>query len=86
MVLYRTPHDPLLPVISFNIKNLLPSEVGYLLNKEEIYTRVGLHCSPVAHKTIGTYSQGTVRVAPGYFTTDEDIERFLEVIRHIAKT
>jgi cysteine desulfurase family protein len=75
----------LLPVISFNIKNLLPSEVGYLLNKEEIYTRVGLHCSPVAHKTIGTYSHGTVRAAPGYFTTNEDIERFLEVIRHIAQ-
>jgi len=76
----------LLPVISFNIKNLLPSEVGYLLNKEEIYTRVGLHCSPMAHKTIGTYSQGTVRVAPGYFTTGEDVERFLEVIRHIARS
>lgn len=75
-----------LPVISFNIKKLLPSEVGYLLNKEEIYTRVGLQCSPVAHKTIGTYSRGTVRAAPGYFTTGEDIERFLEVIRLIAKT
>jgi cysteine desulfurase family protein len=81
----QTPHTPLLPVISFNIKNILPSEIGYLLNKEEIYTRVGLHCSPVAHKTIGTYSQGTVRAAPGYFTTDEDIERFLEVVRRIAK-
>jgi cysteine desulfurase / selenocysteine lyase len=79
-------HDVLLPVISFNIKNLLPSEVGYLLNKEDIYTRVGLHCSPMAHKTIGTFSRGTVRVAPGYFTTDEDIEHFLEVVRHIAKS
>jgi cysteine desulfurase / selenocysteine lyase len=81
----QTAHDPLLPVVSFNIKNLLPSEIGYLLNKEQIYTRVGLHCSPVAHKTIGTYSQGTVRAAPGYFTTNEDIERFLEVIKQIAK-
>ena len=87
--LYGLPRNiraAMLPVISFNIKKLLPSEVGYLLNKEEIYTRVGLQCSPVAHKTIGTYSQGTVRAAPGYFTTGEDIERFLEVIRLIAKT
>jgi cysteine desulfurase / selenocysteine lyase len=82
----QTAHAPLLPVISFTVKNLLPSEIGYLLNKEQIYTRVGLHCSPVAHKTIGTYSQGTVRAAPGYFTTGEDIEHFLEVIRRIAKT
>jgi selenocysteine lyase/cysteine desulfurase len=87
--LYGPPQDAnyaFLPVVSFNIKNLLPSEVGYLLNKEDIYTRVGLHCSPMAHKTIGTYSHGTVRVAPGYFTTGEDIKRFLEVIKHIAKS
>jgi selenocysteine lyase/cysteine desulfurase len=76
----------LLPVISFNIMNLLPSEVGYMLNKEDVYTRVGLHCSPVAHKTIGTHSWGTVRVAPGYFTTEEDVEHFLGVIRRIART
>jgi cysteine desulfurase/selenocysteine lyase len=82
----RNAHTSLLPVVSFNIMNLLPSEVGYMLNKEEIYTRVGLHCSPVAHKTIGTYSQGTVRAAPGYFTTGEEIEHFLGVIGRIAKT
>lgn len=82
----RGSHTPVLPVVSFNVANLLPSEVGYLLNKEEIYTRVGLQCSPMAHKTIGTYPQGTVRVAPGYFTTGEDIEHFLEVIKLIAET
>ncbi len=76
----------LLPTLSFNLKNRLPSEVGYALNKAQIYTRIGLHCSPMAHKTIGTYPHGTVRVAPGYFTTDDDIERFLEVVRNIAES
>ncbi|MBA4390350.1 MAG: cysteine desulfurase [Syntrophus sp. (in: bacteria)] len=76
----------LLPTVSFNLKNRLPSEVGYILNKAQIYTRIGLHCSPLAHKTIGTYPRGTVRVAPGYFTTDDDIERFLEVVRNIAES
>lgn len=74
-----------LPVISFNIEGKLPSEVGYELNKQAIYTRVGLHCSPVAHKTIGTFPEGTVRVAPGYFTTEEDIVVFIEAVREIAK-
>jgi selenocysteine lyase/cysteine desulfurase len=60
--------------------------VGYALNKAQIYTRIGLHCSPLAHKTIGTYPHGTVRAAPGYFTTDDDIERFLEVARDIAES
>ncbi len=73
------------PVISLNIKNKLPSEVGYELNKKEIYVRVGLHCSPMAHKTIGTFPEGTVRISPGYFTKNEDICRFLEVMREIAK-
>ncbi len=74
-----------LPVVSFNVKRRLPSEVGYLLDRNEIYTRVGLHCSPMAHKTIGTYPQGTVRVAPGYLTGDDDIEHFLEVVKDIAE-
>ena len=84
------PSQSILPLLTcyylLILRIMLPSEIGYLLNKEQIYTRIGLHCSPVAHKTIGTYSQGTVRAAPGYFTTDEDIERFLEVVRHIAES
>ncbi len=75
-----------LPVISFNLKEKLPSEAGYELNKREIYVRVGLQCSPVAHKTIGTFPQGTVRVSPGYFTTGEDVATFLEILREIAET
>ncbi|HOE18166.1 MAG TPA: aminotransferase class V-fold PLP-dependent enzyme [Syntrophorhabdaceae bacterium] len=73
-----------LPVISFNIAGKLPSEVGYELNKRAIYTRVGLHCAPLAHKTIGTFPEGTVRVAPGYFTTDDEVALFIEAIKEIA--
>ncbi|NLW34133.1 MAG: aminotransferase class V-fold PLP-dependent enzyme [Syntrophorhabdus aromaticivorans] len=73
------------PVISFNLKNKLPSEVGYELNQREIYVRVGLTCAPMAHKTIGTFPAGTVRVSPGYFTTDAEIDHFLEELQHIAE-
>jgi cysteine desulfurase family protein len=75
-----------LPVIAFNIKGKLPSEVGYELNRREIYVRVGLQCSPVAHKTIGTFPEGTVRVSPGYFTTDGDVAVFLEAVKEIAES
>jgi len=74
-----------LPVISFNIEGKLPSEVGYILNQQEIYVRVGLQCSPMAHKTIGTFPGGTIRVSPGYFTSDEDIDIFLEAVKKIAQ-
>ena len=74
-----------IPVMSINIKNKLQSEVGYELNKKEIYVRVGLHCSPLAHQTIGTFPEGTVRIAPGYFTTEEDIDILIEALKDIAR-
>jgi len=77
--------NSVLPVISFNIEGKLPSEVGYILNQQEIYVRVGLQCSPMAHKAIGTFPRGTVRVSPGYFTSDEDIDIFLEAVKKIAQ-
>lgn len=73
------------PVVSFTMSGKLPSEVGYALNKQQIYVRVGLQCSPMAHKTIGTFSEGTVRVSPGYFTTDDEIDTFLETVKTIAR-
>jgi cysteine desulfurase family protein len=80
----NNPERIYVPVISFTMEGKLPSEIGYALNQQEIYVRVGLHCSPVAHKTIGTFSEGTVRVSPGYFTTDEEIDIFLEAVETIA--
>ena len=38
-----------------------------------IMTRVGLHCAPSAHKTLGTYPTGTIRFSFGYFNTEEEV-------------
>lgn len=74
-----------LPVVAFNVEGKLASEVGYELNKKSIYVRVGLHCSPVAHQTIGTFPQGTLRASPGYFTSEDDIGTFLGAVREFAR-
>ena len=74
-----------LPVVSFNLEEILPSEVGYELNKRGIYVRIGLHCAPAAHRTLGTLPHGTVRVSPGYFTTRKNIDAFLEAMKEIAR-
>lgn len=74
-----------LAVISFNIKGMLPSQTGYELNKRSMYVRVGLHCSPAAHQTVGTFPEGTVRVSPGYFTEEGDIASFLKAVKEIAE-
>jgi cysteine desulfurase / selenocysteine lyase len=81
----RHGDGPSVPVVSFNITGKLPSEVGYELNRRGIYVRVGLHCAPQAHRTIGTFPHGAVRVSPGYFTTKKDIAIFLEAVKEIAE-
>ncbi len=73
-------------VISFNIAGLTASEVATKLDEEyEMMCRPGLHCAPIAHKTIGTFPKGSVRLSPGYFTTDNEIIKILEAIEKIAK-
>jgi cysteine desulfurase/selenocysteine lyase len=72
---------------SFNVKNLDPALLGFRLDREYgICCRVGLHCAPDAHGTIGTLPGGTVRLSPGYFNTVEDIDRTLRAIREIIAT
>lgn len=74
------------PVVSINIGEEDSSEVGYILNSVfEICTRPGLHCAPLAHKTIGTFEQGTVRFSIGLFNTVEDIDASITAIKEICK-
>lgn len=49
-----------------------------------IATRPGLHCAPVAHHTLGTYPQGTVRLAPGHTTTDDEIDQTVTALHALA--
>lgn len=74
------------PAVSFVLEGLSPSEVGYILDEAfGILVRIGLHCSPSAHRTIGTFPEGTVRMVPGFFNSPEDIDYTLECLRTIAR-
>lgn len=73
-------------VVSFNIEGRDPADVGFILDQQKmIAVRVGLHCAPDAHRTIGTYPTGTVRVSPGCFTSNDDIDYFLRAVSEIAR-
>jgi selenocysteine lyase/cysteine desulfurase len=50
----------------------------------EIAVRPGLHCSPYIHQRIGTFPDGTLRLSPGPFTTDEHITTFLTALDEIS--
>jgi cysteine desulfurase/selenocysteine lyase len=74
-----------MPTVAFNIAGSEPSRVGLLLDDEyDIMCRVGLHCAPAAHKTLGTFPAGSVRFGLGAFTTREQVDTALEAVQRIA--
>lgn len=72
-------------VVSINIGNIDSGEISYILDDVyNIATRSGLHCSPLAHKTLGSFEQGTVRFGIGYFNTKSDIDKALSALKDIV--
>ncbi len=72
-------------VVSFTVAGRHVSEVGLRLEEEfGVMCRVGLHCAPAAHRTIGTFPEGTVRLAPGVFTTMEDVQAAIRGVREMV--
>lgn len=72
-------------VVAFNIEGIDCGEVSLQLDyRYGIVTRSGLHCAPLAHRTIGTLEQGACRISPGYFNTIEDVELAVRAVRELA--
>lgn len=71
--------------ISFTYKDIDPSEVSFYLSENGIKTRAGLHCAPLAHKSIGSYPAGTSRLSLSYFNTIEEIDYTLSIINNLNK-
>ncbi len=62
--------------VSASLDGWEPVDVAAALDSSfGIAVRSGLHCAPLAHRTIGTFPRGTVRLSPGPFSTDEDIDQ-----------
>ena len=71
-------------VVSIQIEGIDIAHVAYLLDKEyHIMTRVGLHCAPHAHKTLGTYPIGTLRFSFGHLNTPDEIQTCIEALETI---
>lgn len=72
-------------VLSFTVAGQEVQDISMMLDMAcNIAVRAGLHCAPDAHRTFGTFDGGgTVRVSPGYFTTEEEIDAFLEGMQMI---
>ena len=74
-------------IVSFTVTGKRVSEIGLRLDEEYgVLSRVGLHCAPAAHKTIGSFPEGTVRLAPGVFTTMDDIQEAIQAISKVVRS
>ena len=74
-------------VVSITIDDMDPASIAYELESTyHIMTRVGLHCAPRAHQTLGTYPEGTVRFSFGYANRHEDVEAALSALNTIVKS
>lgn len=71
--------------VSFNIAGMEPSEAGLRLDDEHaILCRVGLHCAPAAHKTLGTFPTGSVRFGLAAMNRAAEVQAAIDAVRQLA--
>ena len=72
-------------VFSVNVTGLGPQALARQMEgRFGILTRPGLHCAPLAHRTIGTFPEGTCRLSFGAFTTEDQVRRAAAALRDVA--
>lgn len=71
--------------ISFRCESLAAPELGGILDQAfDIAIRPGLHCAPYVHKAVGSYPDGLVRVSPGPFNSEADIDQLANALKEIT--
>jgi cysteine desulfurase family protein len=62
-----------------------PQQLTMMLDTSfDIAVRGGLHCAPYAHRSVGSFPHGTLRISPGPFTTADQIQSFLQALEAIS--
>ena len=68
-------------VFSFTIEDRECEEAALAYSSAGIAVRAGLHCAPLAHRSAGTFPGGTIRISPGAFTSEADMESLVRATR-----
>jgi selenocysteine lyase/cysteine desulfurase len=78
--------DRRVATFSINVDGMPADQVGAILDADyHVCVRTGLHCAPLAHEDLGTLARnGTIRLAPGYFTEEGDVDHLLGALAEIA--
>ena len=70
-------------VISFVINGISSDSAAQLFNRLNIDLRTGLQCAPLAHKFLGTYPAGTIRISVGAYNSSEDFSQLEAALEYI---
>lgn len=84
VTVYRTGNR-FVPIVSFNIDEIPSSAVSGALSERGFAFRGGLHCAPLAHITLGTLPEGTVRFSPSVFNSETDVKRLVGEVKKSQK-
>ena len=85
IIIYSAPPEANTGIVALSVEEIDSSEVGYLLDKRfGICSRSGLHCAPLAHRYLDTFDKGLVRISPGYFNDETEMDLAVKALRGIA--
>ena len=84
--IYRRERCSYLPIVLFNVEGIAPEEAAAYLNDAGFALRGGLHCSGLAHRSIGTLPDGGVRFSPSVFNTPAQTHMLANAVKKLART
>ncbi len=84
VIIYRERNANYLPIVLFNIKGMTSDETASALNDMGFALRGGLHCSGLAHKSLGTLPNGGVRFAPSVMNSSAEVAKLVSAVRKLA--
>lgn len=84
VIIYRERNANYLPIVLFNIKGMPSDETASALSDMGFALRGGLHCSGLAHKSLGTLPNGGVRFAPSVMNSSSEVAKLVSAVRKLA--
>jgi cysteine desulfurase family protein len=88
VLLHEWPsREPPVGVVSITFEGRSPIDAAAMLEeRHDVLTRAGLHCAPLAHRTLGTFSNGTVRLSFSDAIPASDLDAATEAVRDVARS
>lgn len=74
------------PIVSFTVEGIPSPALSNALSEQGFALRGGLHCAFLAHRTLGTLPDGTVRFSPSAFSSEKDVVSLINNLKKICKT